>query len=306
MNIKKIDLSFKGEEDSPITLVIGFFDGVHLGHQKLLKAAKCSGAKVAVLTFSDDLTKLKKQPLLFTQEERANLLYHYGADTIYELAFTDEVKNLSPESFLAFIERLNPSKIIVGSDFRFGKDGAGSYFDIQKFGRNHGIETEAIEPEIDINTGKKISASTIRYYLLHNEIERANELLGFNYYRRGKVVKGLRNGHRIGFPTANLSVDKGLIKLNPGVYKTVTTIDNKKYLSMTNIGNHPTINALCEDIIETNIFDFNEDIYGKTIKVSFLSYLRKQTRFSSLEELQAQLKKDAKIIQASSRSTDLQ
>lgn len=275
-------------------LTIGFFDGLHLGHLDLINKAKTKG-EVSLLSFSMDMKSLlrnKEKEFLLTKNQKIERLKSLGIKNYIELNFDEKLKNSSKEEFLNFLKMMNPKGIIVGQDFTFSKKAEGKAIDLNVL-KNDGIEVYILP--LKEKNGVKISSTEIKKLLKENKIEQANIFLSYNFFYDGKVIHGKENGRKINFPTANMKEEKDKIVLNPGVYKTLTIIDNKTYKSMTNIGNHPTIDTLSENIIETHIIDFNKDIYDKNIRVIFISYIRDQIKFDSLLDLKKQLEKDIKI-----------
>lgn len=296
MQMKRID-SLEEETDlSGYHLTIGFFDGFHLGHMELIQNAKSKG-KCALLTFSTNLKsdiRNHSSLLLLSEEEKRRKAEEIGIDFYLELSFKKRTKETTSEDFLSFLRRMHPESITVGTDFTFGKGASGKSEDLLSL-KKEGIEIDIL-PLMELG-GEKVSTTRIKKLLSGKEIPEANQLLGYPFYYEGKVIHGKENGRKISFPTCNLEIPAGKFLLPEGVYRTETIIDDRTYQSMTNIGNHPTIDALRKDIIETNVFSFEKDIYGEEIKVNFLSFLRDQKTFASMEELKNQLEKDK--IQAS-------
>jgi riboflavin kinase/FMN adenylyltransferase len=294
MEIKAIDYSYTQQEKA-LSLAIGFFDGVHLGHRLLLsETRKNPSLTSAVLTFSPSMKSTlgpESLPLLLSETEKEKSIASFGIQEYLLLSFSDEVRNSTVPAFLSFLRGLHAKEIVVGADFRFGRSALGSAEDLKALEKD-GIRVKVL----DLLTagGEKISTTEIRRFLEAGDLARANQLLGYSYFLEGTVVHGLENGRKLGYPTANLDEDPTLVKLPDGVYKTLTEVDGKAYRSMTNIGNHPTIQALSHRIIETNLFDFSGDLYGKTIKVIFLRYLRKQVKFHTLERLKDAMAEDKK------------
>ena len=216
------------------------------------------------------------------------------ADWLYELPqwndiFDEETKNTSKEAFLSFLQSLSPTRIIVGEDFTFGKNIEGKAKDLFSL-KEKGIEITILS--LKEQDGEKISSSRIRRLLLDGNVEKAKELLSYPFFYTGEVKAGKHNGKRIGFPTVNIEVEPLKVKLKEGVYLTKTSVLGHTYLSMTNVGNHPTIDPLSVSIIETYLLGFDEEIYGKTIRVEFFAFLRPQQKFNSVNELHSQLQQD--------------
>ena len=275
-------------------LTIGSFDGIHLGHLDLINKAKSLG-EVSLLTFSMNMKSIlrnKEPDYLLTRNQKIEKLESLGINNYIELVFDKKLKNSSKEEFISFLKSLNPNGIIIGKDFTFAKKAEGKAEDLNIL-KEEGIEIYILP--LKEENGIKISSTEIKNLLKENKIEKANELLSYDFYYDGTVIHGKENGRKINFPTANMKVQKEKFKLNQGVYKTITSIDGKIYKSMTNIGNHPTIDKLDENIIETHVIDFDEDIYNKNIRVFFLSYIRDQMKFNSMINLKEQLEKDVKI-----------
>ena len=291
MNINRID--YKNKRKGPgLSLAIGFFDGVHKGHRLIIEETlKDKNLIPAVLTFSLDMKigMEKKNSVLLTEDEKEDEIAKLGIQEYFLLPFTDDVKHSSIDEFLDFLSGLNVREVIVGKDFTFANKGEGKAETLRK------LESREIRVRIIglfFEEGDKVSSTRIKKLLEEGKIEEANELLGYSYYVQGEVIHGLANGRKIGFPTANIIVDKNLVHLPESVYKTETLMEGHTFKSMTSIGRHPTIDELDESIIETNIIGFRGDIYGRRIKVVFKKFIRDQVKFQGLEELKIQLKKD--------------
>ena len=273
-------------------LVIGLFDGVHLGHQELIQEAKKDQREITCLTFSSEMAHSiahKSGGLLLTEDEKEEKLKELGVSRELVLPFDEETKNTSKEAFLSFLQSLSPTRIIVGEDFTFGKNIEGKAKDLFSL-KEKGIEITILS--LKEQDGEKISSSRIRRLLLDGNVEKAKELLSYPFFYTGEVKAGKHNGKRIGFPTVNIEVEPLKVKLKEGVYLTKTSVLGHTYLSMTNVGNHPTIDPLSISIIETYLLGFDEEIYGKTIRVEFFSFLRPQQKFNSVNELHSQLQQD--------------
>jgi riboflavin kinase / FMN adenylyltransferase len=280
------------------TVTSGTFDGVHLGHQKILQilreTAKSIGGESVVLTFwphprmvvSKDSQDLK---LLSTIEEKIQLLENQGVDHLLVMPFTREFSELSSEEYVKeiLLKQIGTKKLVIGYDHRFGRNREGSFDYLKENSALFGIEIEEISrQEIENLT---ISSTKIRQSLIEGHLKSANELLGRNYSFTGIVVKGRQLGRTIGFPTANVQVSETnkLIPSN-GVYAIKAFFRNEWHTGMMNIGNRPTVDGIGRTQ-EVNIFDFNDDIYGETITVELIDYIRKEQKFNGIEELKAQI-----------------
>lgn len=279
----------------------GTFDGVHIGHQKIIKRliekAKEINGESVLLTFwphprliispNDDNLKL-----LTTIDEKTEILEKLGVDHFIVLPFTREFSELSCEKYIEdiLLDGLGTKAMVIGYDHRFGKNREGGIDYLKKHSERFKIEIEEISrQEIENIT---ISSTKIRNAILHGDLKSASELLGRDYQFSGPVVKGRQLGRTIGFPTANIQVQKKY-KLIPknGVYATNVFLRNQKYKGIMNIGNRPTVDGL-GTTQEVHIFDFSDDIYGETIKVEILEFIREETKFESIDELIKQIKVD--------------
>ncbi len=276
----------------------GTFDGVHLGHQKILQilreTSKKSNGESVVITFwphprmvvSQDSQALK---LLSTIDEKIQLLENQGVEHLLVIPFTREFSELSSEEFVKkiLIERIGTKKMVIGYDHRFGRNREGSFEYLKENTSKFKIEIEEIpRQEIDHLT---ISSTKIRQSLIEGNIQSANELLGRNYSFSGVIVKGRQLGRTIGFPTANVMVSE-LYKLIPanGVYAVKTFVRGHWYFGMMNIGNRPTVDGIGRTQ-EVNIFDFDDDIYGENMTVEIVEYIRQEQKFNGLDELKTQI-----------------
>ncbi|MFA6335865.1 MAG: bifunctional riboflavin kinase/FAD synthetase [Bacteroidales bacterium] len=282
----------------------GFFDGVHKGHLSVINSvcsiAKEQGCKSAVFTFwphpravlQQDAAKFR---LLTSLEEKKALLHNYGIDEVIVLPFDKEFANQTTREFFKkyLVERCGVTTLVVGYDHRIGCDLNQSQEEMFEIAREMGIDPVRISEVSGGNNGIVISSTKIREYLLQGDIEEANSLLGYRYGLEGVVVEGLRIGRTLGFPTANIRLYEPL-KLVPGngVYSVWVEYHNRIYRGITNIGTRPTIAQGNERSIETHLLDFDEDIYGLSIKIEFVCKMRDEKRFESLEDLKTQLRKD--------------
>lgn len=284
-------------------VTIGTFDGVHVGHQKiinrLLEITKQTGGESVILTFFPHPRMILHPEdvnikLISTMSEKASLLEEAGIDHLIITPFTRDFSNLSPQEYIKdfLVDRIGTRRIVIGYDHRFGKDRSGGLKHLLQYSADYGFEVEEI-PEQDIHD-VAVSSTKIRQALLSGDIETANDFLGHSFSITGKVIKGDQIGRQIGFPTANLFVEE-TYKLIPsdGIYAVEVELMNsgQKLKGMAYIGHRPTINGMTRNI-EVNIFDFDQDIYGQIVRLHFLNFIRSDEKFNSLEELTEQLKKD--------------
>lgn len=281
-------------------VTIGTFDGVHIGHQKIIKrlinVGKERGLKSVVLTFFPHprmvLQKDSNLKLLNTIEERETILTNLGLDQMVIQTFTKEFANLSAHDFVktVLVEKLHAKYIIIGYDHQFGKNRSADIHDLKAFGKEFGFEVEEISAQ-DVED-VAVSSTKIRKALQEGDIETANSFLGYPYFLTGTVVKGRGLGKQLGFPTANIHIKEDY-KLIPkdGVYVVKGIVKGKTLSGMMNIGENPTVEG-AQHSIEAHLFDFEDDIYGEAILIEFLIRLRDEYKFVSLEALTDQLKID--------------
>ncbi len=279
-------------------ITAGKFDGVHRGHQLLLSRAahlaEETGSVLCVFTFQTSpqaRISHKKSSGILDNSERKELFDRMGVDVLVECPFTDAIRTMEPEEFIAkiLIGRLNGRGIVVGTDFYFGKDRKGTPELLAREGEKNGLIVEVLDKLMDGD--REISSTYVREELKAGRIEKVNELLGFPYYARGVVVHGQKNGHLLGFPTANIIPDEHKLLPPFGVYSTRIQIDGVTYESITNIGKRPTFQGDYVTI-ETNIPGFKGDLYGKEACVEFRRFVRPERPFSSIGELKSQIRSD--------------
>jgi riboflavin kinase/FMN adenylyltransferase len=279
----------------------GTFDGVHVGHQKILsrlrETAQKNGGETVVITFwphprlvlHPEDTSLK---LLNTFEEKAALLKAQGINHLVRIPFTKEFSQLSSEEFVTqiIVNTIGTRKLVIGHDHHFGKNREGSFEQLRADGPKYGFDVEEI-PRQDIDH-VGVSSTKIRKALEEGDIDTATHFLGNFYSLTGRVVMGDKLGRLLGYPTANIEVDTAY-KLIPadGIYAVTVDHDSKQYKGMLYIGNRPTVNGVKRNI-EVNIFDFAQDIYGESLTVHFHKLIRGDAKFNDLEALKAQLHLD--------------
>lgn len=290
---------FHSHKKTVVTL--GTFDGVHLGHQKIIEKltqnAVASDAENVILTFFPHprmvLQEQSEIRLLNTIEERTQLLGKTGLDSLIIHPFDKAFSRLTAEEFAKeiLVDRLNICKIVIGHDHRFGRNRTADINDLIGFGQQYDFEVEQISAqEID---AVAISSTKIRTALESADVTLANEYLGYNYFLTGTVSKGRQLGRTIGFPTANLSIAQDY-KLIPkmGIYVVQSSIGGKMVFGVMNIGTNPTVTSENKLSIEVYYLNFNGDLYGQQIEVSLLAYIRGEEKFESLEILKQKIEDD--------------
>ncbi|MBE6010121.1 MAG: bifunctional riboflavin kinase/FAD synthetase [Lachnospiraceae bacterium] len=286
------------EITAPCAISLGKFDGLHIGHKLLmseLNKAKESGLLAVAVTFSIPPNALDGEDfrVLTTKPEKLWIFEQAGIDVLIELPFTKELRAMEPEAFLAMVtEKIPVKEIVAGTDFRFGKNRSGDYKTLLENEERFGYRAVIFEKVQD--DGMDISSTRIREAVKEGNLAEANRLLGYDYFLSGKVVVGNQLGRTIQVPTANLLVPKEKLLPPNGGYVTHLTVDGKVYGGISNIGYKPTVGENEPFSVETHIFDFNEDIYGKQIWVSFLEYLRPEKKYDSLDALKKQIDLDIK------------
>lgn len=296
MNVRELN-GF--QPDEPITLTIGVFDGVHLGHQYLLREvverARSAGRLAAVITFHPH-PRLVLQPdmepaYLTSIDERIRLIRALGIDRVATITFTRDLSQLGPAEFIDLVRRhLRLEELLIGHDFALGKDRAGDLPTLRRLGAERGFQVAEIPPFT--LGGITINSTLIRRAVSTGDMATATRYLGRPFSLEGPVIDGDQRGRTIGFPTANQTLPPGLIVPATGIYVSLATIGGRTYGAVTNAGYRPTVNNRGY-LVETFIFDFNEEIYGQTMRVELLHRIREEMKFSGLAELTAQIARDA-------------
>lgn len=282
-------------------VTIGTFDGVHVGHRKIIAGIKelseKTGGETVLLTFfphprmilhpEDDSIKM-----INTINEKAGLLEGLGIDHLIITPFSRDFSNQTAEEYIrdVLVNKIGTKKIVIGYDHRFGKDRQGGLNDLLRLGPVYGFDVVEI-PEQDINEFA-ISSTRIRMALLDGDIHQANTCLGYPFFITGTVIRGDQIGRTIGYPTANIVIEERY-KLIPsdGIFAVKVIIDGEVYKGMAYIGTRPTINGVTRNI-EVNIFDFSQEIYNRQIRMEFYNYVRGDVKFAGLDELKVQLAQD--------------
>ena len=277
-------------EDQRTVVTLGKFNGVHRGHQKLIRRVGELGMKhdwkKTVMAFSN------RDKKLLTRQERIHMLEKMGIEFLVECTLDKKMMHMSPEEFVKeiLVERLHAAHIVVGPDYRFGYQRKGNTLVLSQLGQIYGFEVEILSKEMD--GPREISSTYVREQLNEGNIEKANQLLGYSFSTEGEVVHGRRLGRTIGVPTANLIPSKEKLMPPNGVYVTRTHFGEESYMGITNVGYKPTVGGEQFLGVETYLFDCAQDLYGREAKVEFFHFVRPERRFESLQALKAQLERD--------------
>jgi riboflavin kinase/FMN adenylyltransferase len=291
--------------DRNSAVTVGTFDGVHLGHIEIIsylnKIKDNKSLRSVVVTFDPHpqvvlKNKAKDIKLLTTTAEKINIFQSLGIDVVYIINFTQSFADTPAEDFIKkyLVEKTGISDLVIGYDHMFGKDRKGSIDTIKKLAAEYGFTADRVD-ECRIN-GEIISSTAVRNYLNDGNIPKANELLGREYSIEGTVIEGHKRGRTIGYPTANIRLSDELKQIpKKGIYAVKVELDGLQLNGMMSIGYNPTVSDSRDKFsLEVNIFDFNEDIYNKNIKVRFISYLRDEIKLCSFNDLRKYLDKDKK------------
>lgn len=292
-------LDFQVEEPTAVTL--GKFDGLHRGHDLLMQTVLEYSKKyqLASVAFTFDIPPRNKVEeivanVLTTNDEKQYIFEKRGIDYLIECPFTTEVMSMEPKAFIAWISKaLHMKYVVVGDDFRFGHKRAGDYHTLLQYEEEYGYKTIVIDKLKDSN--RDISSTYVREKIADGNIKKANELLGYKYFIKSEILHGRKLGRTIGVPTINMILPPHKLLPPNGVYVTEVLVDGKTYMGVTNIGCKPTVSK--EQIlgVETYIDNFNQDVYGEKIVVSFIQYIRPEQKFDSIEELKEQMQSDIQV-----------
>lgn len=281
-------LDFQIEESTAVTL--GKFDGLHRGHELLMQTVLDCSKKygVASVAFTFDMSP---QSVLTTNEEKQYIFEKQGIDYLIECPFTKEVMTMEPEQFIDWmVNALQVKYVVVGDDFHFGHNRAGDFQTLLNFEEKYGYKTIVIDKLKDLN--RDISSTYVREEIGKGNIRKANQLLGYPYFIKSEILHGKKLGRKLGIPTINMVLPANKLLPPNGVYLTEVIIEDRVYMGVSNVGYKPTVSEEMVLGVETYIDDFNQDVYGQKIVVSFLEFIRSEMKFSSIEELQNQMRQD--------------
>jgi riboflavin kinase/FMN adenylyltransferase len=287
-------------------ITIGTFDGVHAGHRKIIEHLKQEAQKIdgetVIITFHPHPRKIVSSAILGirlinTLDEKIELLEKMGIDNLAIVPFTEAFANQPAEDYIEnfLIEKFRPHTIIIGYDHRFGRDRQGDYRLLEKMSSVYGYVLKEIPKQVLDEIA--ISSTNIREAIIHGDIDTANKLLGYDFFFQGVVVDGDKMGRKLGYPTANIKItDDEKIHLGDGIYAVYVATqrsgrDSQLFKGMMSIGFRPTVDGK-KRVVEVNIFDFDKEIYGDTIRVYVKKYLRAEFKFNNLEDLKKQIGQD--------------
>ncbi len=280
------------QNKEPLTITIGNFDGLHLGHQQLIeRVLSYKDTLHGVMTFDPHPSSvLRRQPFrtLTQRADKIELFSKYPLDYVFIIDFNMVFSELSVDLFITFLRNIGVRRIIIGRDARFAYRGEGTIADLKKY-----FFVDVVEDLVYNHT--RVSTTYIKDFLSTGDLSSARKLLNRHYDIKGVVVHGNKIGHKLGYPTANINYDNYFLPKS-GVYYVKVKIEGKTYHAMANIGNNPTLNFSFEKRLEIYIFDFNQNIYDKIIDITFIHYLRQELKFRNKKELIEQLQKDESAI----------
>ncbi len=293
----------KLKSNENLAIALGFFDGVHLGHKAVINAAvdyaKKNNIKSAVVTFRQSpyvaLNNVNPNYII-TLEEKIKAIKKLGVDYLYLSDFTEDLAKQTASDYLKnLVDDLHPKMIATGFNHYFGYNKSGGVDYLRLMQQEYGYEFKEINP-IKLNEDV-ISSTAIRKALSNGDIPKANSMLGYRFYVKNEVIKGRQIGRTIGFKTANLKMPEKMINIPDGVYAVEVEVLGKKHMGIANFGSNPTVTDDSQKLLEVHIIDFNQDIYGELVKVSFLVKIRNEKKFQSLTELKAQIEKDIECLE---------
>lgn len=283
----------------PTVVALGNFDGIHRGHQEIIsrtvKEAASAGLKSGVFTFSNHTSSVLKNvpPVknILYPDQKISILEEMGVDYMFNIPFTEEILRMNPEEFIdrILVDKFNIREAYCGFNYTFGYKASGTAEVLMHEGLKRGFGIHVQEPYVI--DGIVVSSTYIRQLIEEGRMEECTKFMGRMYAIDGEIVMGNKLGRTFGFPTCNTIVDETMITPPNGVYITTCTIDGVKRPSVTNVGVKPTIGKY-EKNIETHIFDFNEDVYGKRIRVDFIKHTRPEKKFDGLDDLKKQIQSD--------------
>lgn len=306
MTMKIINVDNTNENQFNTAIALGNFDGVHIGHQKLietmLEQAKEKNLLPSMLIFENHTKSFvygNGPRLLNTNSQKNEFLEKLGVRTLYTMKFNEHIMTLSPEDFVKeiLLKKLNCSLVVVGTDYRFGHKASGNVGMLKDIGKRLGLQVRVVEPVY--YKDEIVSSTLVRQLLSEGNIRDANRLLGRPFGIVGEVINGKGLGKRLGVPTANIKPAGKYVVPKKGVYRTITRVNERYYPSATNVGINPTFSEQ-ELKVETYILDFDQSIYGLEIEVYFMEYIRPEIKFESTDKLKQKMDEDIAYVRSKS------
>ncbi len=287
-------------EEKNLCLAIGNFDGFHKGHIAILnllkKIANEKNQSTAIMSFNPHPREFFQSKIenfnIYTKSDKINFLKKFDVDAYIEFKFDKNLSELSASQFVEniLIDKLDIKNVVVGKDFKFGKDRLGNFKILDHYSKENNFNVHLVESIMPSDSSDKFSSSIIRENIKNGEMKKANFALGRHWHMTGLIVEGDKRARKINFPTANVLPGNHIIP-RKGVYCIEAYLKNQKYLGISNFGERPTVDG-SKLLLETHIFNFNEEIYGNELTVRFLTFIRPEQKFANFDELAKQIKKD--------------
>lgn len=294
--MKTILVDYKNIEPrfESLSICLGYFDAVHLGHQKLIKYARKNAKNLlGLLTFDKPVSTIikngKSQEVITSLDDRFKIISKLGVDFYFVFKLEKAFLELSDMEFINLLKKINVKEVFVGKDFRYGKDQKGTIYTLQDYFEVHVIDIEKIDD-------KKVSTEDIKNLIKNGDVLTASKLLGRNYSITGTIVPGNQIGRTIGFPTINLKLNDNYVLPKFGVYKTICYVDNVPHIAIANVGVRPTIKEGNTPNIEVHLRNFRGEIKGDYVILEFVEFIREEKKFDNLEDLKSQIQKDLKLV----------
>lgn len=294
--MKTILVDYKNIEPrfESLSMCLGYFDAVHLGHQKLIKYARKNAKNLlGLLTFDKPVSSIikngKSQEVITSLDDRFKIISKLGVDYYFVFKLEKAFLELSDMEFINLLKKMNVKEVFVGKDFRYGKDQKGTIYTLQDYFEVHVIDIEKIDD-------KKVSTEDIKNLIKNGDVLTASKLLDRNYSITGTIVPGNQIGRTIGFPTINLKLNDNYVLPKFGVYKTICYVDNVPHIAIANVGVRPTIKEGNTPNIEVHLKDFKGEIKGDYVILEFVEFIREEKKFDNLEDLKSQIQKDLKLV----------
>lgn len=294
--MKTILVDYKNIEPrfNSLSMCLGYFDAVHLGHQKLIKYARKNAKNLlGLLTFDKPVSSIikngKSQEVITSLDDRFKIISKLGVDYYFVFKLEKAFLELSDMEFINLLKKMNVKELFVGKDFRYGKDQKGTIYTLQDYFEVHVIDIEKIDD-------KKVSTEDIKNLIKNGDVLTASKLLNRNYLITGTIVPGNHIGRTIGFPTINLKLNDNYVLPKFGVYKTICYVDSVPHIAIANVGVRPTIKEGNTPNIEVHLKNFEGEIKGDCVILEFVEFIREEKKFDNLEDLKSQIQKDLKLV----------